>query len=139
MRLDQAETGRGVLARALAVPFLMALTIPVDRAFATPPPTGSDPVAVILDRPLFAADRRPAGEPQEQESVPVLTGIVQGRGEQAALFQSQAEDEAGKPVPVGGEILGWKLIVVEKDTVVITRDGKALRLHPDYQGTAPPS
>lgn len=127
------------------------------RAAAEPRPVGLE---AILERNLFGAmveapdvlraGRRPDGtlSPEEEaelagslDAIPVsrmgwqLLGTVvdtTGQGKNRAVIQV---DGRQKPYAEGAEVNGWKLVYIERRTVVLARGGKKERLL--IQGSAP--
>jgi hypothetical protein len=89
-----------------------------------------------LARPPFAPTRRPAPpalSPEQHapdQKLPRLSGIVVAPDRLLAIFQG---DQA-RPTAVtnGGEIAGWVVSTILQDTVLLSRDGSSLHLHPMF-------
>jgi len=94
----------------------------------------SDPVSVILARPLFEQSRRADVAATAADQMPVLTGIVRNADVQVAIFRGSGVNDTMISVAVGGKIQGWSLVALTPDTASLTRAGTRLALHPDYRG-----
>ena len=94
-----------------------------DTAANTEPQT--DHLAVVLARPLFAADRRPEGEAPVADagggSAPRLSGIIYGAAVKRAFF----DGPDGKPVGVGeGDTIGdFRVRRIEAMRVLLSGPG----------------
>jgi hypothetical protein len=103
---------------------------PAGVAAIPPPPEFSMPPAgsfsAIVERPLFAATRRP---PEEQESTPVtsrdlditLTGVNISAGERVALFKRK-DGKGNLRLQEGDEFQGWVLEVIEPQQVTFRQE-----------------
>lgn len=105
--------------------------------------TGSDLgrwVGVILDRPLFSPNRRPApGAPTTVAAagVPRLSGIVMAPDEAVAIFR---QAKGAKPLVVrAGELVdGWVVSTIGANGVDLRKDDARMTVTPQFDdGTAP--
>jgi hypothetical protein len=115
---------------ASPAPQRSAVDDPVVQDVGVAPATLDSAIATILQRPLFAADRRPpapkpASDSDEAAAAPTppplpnrLAGVMLGPDGREALFGNPGE----KPVAVivGGSIGGWTVSTIELDRVVLT-------------------
>ncbi|MCP5305417.1 MAG: hypothetical protein H6953_08215 [Chromatiaceae bacterium] len=106
-------------------PATMAATLPKGTTLGA-----LEDYAVIIERPLFSSDRRPAeqeasgdvklisaGRPQI-----LLSGVVAVQGDYQALV-TPGSSEAIK-VSVGDDIEGWQVAEILPDSLVLTRDSR---------------
>lgn len=105
----------------------------------------------ILARPLFAADRKPPPPPvapiEETGGAPVaaefdqrLAGVVITAEGRSALFVSPSDNKSTE-VELGGEVDGWTVEEIERESVKITSDQgeKTVPLWvPNGDGIVPP-
>ncbi len=85
----------------------------------------------ILERPLFAQDRRPeqAPEPEAPPPMPVepltlrLEGIAKAEGARVAVLRDLQTNQ-GLRLSEGMEHNGWKVERVDPEMAVLTRDGQ---------------
>ena len=101
--------------------------------FALPPLVS---YAAIVERPLFAASRRPSPPAPEEPEEPepdqaeahawsfILSGVVISNDQRMALLQ-RLSDGSTVRLRVGQEIDGWRIEAIEPDRVVL-RQGDAL-------------
>lgn len=123
---------------------IMALLLALPGGFANAAPE-EDAVRTILARPLFAPSRRPDASAVPSESMPVLTGIVRDGAERVAMFRpgrgtggaNGGAARAAQAARPGGTVAGWRVEAIEASSVVVTRDGRRMVLHPDYAHRAP--
>lgn len=94
-------------------------------------------VAVIVDRPLFAPDRRPAaGAPTvvAAAGVPRLSGIVVAPGETAAIFQQKgAKPLVAHPRDVVG---GWVVSTIAANGVTLRKADDRITVTPEFDVSA---
>jgi type II secretory pathway component PulC len=96
-----------------------------------------------IARPPFSQSRRPAAAPALPVASPTslnatLSGVIFSTDDRVAIISS-AED--GEPVRLreGDVYLGWTLVEVEVDQVLMERDGRQQRLELDFKAQpAPP-
>ncbi len=95
-------------------------------------------VAVVLARPLFSPDRRPARGPgagavAADPALPRLAGIITSPAEAVAIFQG-----AGGVKPVvaqyGETVDGWKVMTIAVDWVVLRKANNQITLIPQFDG-----
>ena len=91
-------------------------------------------MAVILDRPLFAGDRRPVpGDPAAPAAagVPRLAGIIMAPGQAAAIFQ---QAKGSKPVVARpGESVGeWEVTAIAANGVSLRKADTEMILTPQF-------
>jgi hypothetical protein len=106
---------------------------------ARPTPPDAPPVSawtgIVLARPLFAPDRRPAasGPAAAQESLPRLTGTIRSDDRMLAIFAAPGStpNAAGKSVVVerSGTIAGWNIADITDGEVTLQRGGRSAILH----------
>lgn len=95
-------------------------------------------VAVILARPLFAPDRRPAHDAPSAAAaagVPRLSGIIVAPGEAAAIFR---QHEGAKPLVArpGDLVGGWVLSTISANRVNLRKADARITLTPEFDGAA---
>lgn len=115
---------------------------PAPQAIAPPEAALDDSIHTILERPLFAPDRRAiaeqaAGEQQAAAPTPPplpdrLAGVMLGPDEREALFSSPGQKPVA--VAVGGAIGGWTVSTIELDRVVLTSAFGERVLAPAHDG-----
>jgi type II secretory pathway component PulC len=97
-------------------------------------------LAVILERPVFAQTRRPAGRASESPvstSIDFLvSGVVISGDERSALIRP-ANGEDVQQLKVGENIAGWTLVEVAGDRVIVRRDTIEAEVFLDYAAPAP--
>jgi hypothetical protein len=95
-------------------------------------------VTVVLARPLFSPDRRPARGPgagarAADPALPRLAGIIASPVEAVAIFQG-----AGGTKPVAarhGEMVeGWKVMTIAVDQVILRKANNQIILMPQFEG-----
>jgi hypothetical protein len=105
------------------------------RPKAAPDHTG-EWLTVILARPLFSPDRRPAsaiarspagGSP---EGLPRLSGVLVGPFGRSAIFA--ADGRKSLVVDEGGKIDAWTIRTIGEDAVEVSGPGGAQTLHPSF-------
>jgi hypothetical protein len=94
--------------------------------------------AILLTRPLFAPNRRPAPEAASpvahETALPRLSGIVLSPSLRLAIFEG---DHATRAIVVadGGVINGWTVTTIIADAVTLARDGnQSVTLRPRFVG-----
>ncbi len=98
-------------------------------------------VTVILDRPLFSPDRRPApGTPiaAAAAGVPRLTGIIMTPDRAVAIFR---DDEGVKPLVArpGDTVGGWVITTIAADGVSLRKVDARITVRPEFDaGSATP-
>jgi hypothetical protein len=115
---------------------------------SAPPPTLDDArlaqiATLLLERPLFSPDRRPAATPSAAaaadsavQALPRLTGVIFGPARRSAIFA----DDAGHPrIAAEGTRLGRFTItaIAPGQVTVSSPDGERV-LRPAYPGAKPP-
>jgi hypothetical protein len=95
-------------------------------------------VAVILDRPLFSPDRRPApGAPiaVAAAGVPRLTGIIMTPDRAVAIFR---DDEGAKPLVEGpgGSVGGWVIATIAADGVSLRKVDARITVRPEFDASS---
>jgi hypothetical protein len=95
-----------------------------------------------LDRPPFSQSRRPSAAPALPMASPTtlnatLSGVIFSTDDRVAIL-SNAED--GEPVRLreGDVYLGWTLVEVQVDQVLMERDGRQQRLELAFKGQPQP-
>jgi hypothetical protein len=91
-------------------------------------------VADILDRPLFAPDRRPApGTPTATAAVgvPHLTGIVMTPDDAAAIFR-QAENAKFLVARPGDSVGGWVVSTIAENGVTLRKADDRVTVTPEF-------
>jgi hypothetical protein len=91
-------------------------------------------VADILDRPLFAPDRRPApGAPTAAAAigVPHLTGIIVTPDDAAAIFR-QAEDAKSLVARRGDSVGGWVVSTIAANGVTLRKADDRITVMPQF-------
>jgi hypothetical protein len=93
-------------------------------------------VADILDRPLFAPDRRPApGAPPTAVAavgVPRLTGIVMTPDAAAAIFR-QAANAKSLVVRPGDSVGGWVVSTIAANGVTLRKASERITVTPEFE------
>jgi len=99
-------------------------------------------VAVILARPLFSRDRRPADAPAAPnatpENLPRLTGVAVSPAGRHAIFAATA---GGKPLvaSLGDHVAGYTVQAIEPGVVTILGPNGPRLLQPLFAGPATPA
>jgi len=120
----------------LLSPLLNCLTEPALAASQNPIEQPLARQTQILARPLFTPTRRPPPSTALMTGTPRLSAIIDGTGQQRAIFMLPGHDR-GVIVPVNGVIGAWQVIGIDNGAVRI-RDGRGERLlHPDRERTDP--
>jgi hypothetical protein len=132
----------GVLAEALPASqdhsvegTLPPVTLPVAAEAAPDAPPIDDWVSTVLDRPLFALDRRPdAAAAAPNDALPRLSGIIRLANTALAIFQPKGPHGGGRSLLVsqGAEIAGWTVTDITNTEVTLVRDGQIATLHLAY-------
>jgi len=91
-----------------------------------------------VDRPPFSQSRRPAAAPAMPEALPqilnaTLSGVIFSTKDRVAILSS-AEDGEAVRLREGDVYLGWTLVEVEVDQVLMERDGRQQRLELTFRG-----
>lgn len=94
-------------------------------------------VADILERPLFAPDRRPdPGAPSAAAAigVPRLTGIIMTPGSATAIFR-QAEDAKPLVARSGDSVGGWVVSTIAANAVSLHKLDARITLTPEFDAS----
>jgi hypothetical protein len=96
----------------------------------------------VLAAPVFAPDRKPSvGSDTAQAAEAGLTvlGLASGRGVGAAVMKAQ--NGPAQVVRMGDTISGWKIVGLDRNHVILDRNGKRLALgfDPDHPPSAVPA
>jgi hypothetical protein len=127
-----------------SVPEDAALVRPLPVAPAGAPAAQAEPgdrrderLAVILARPLFSPDRRPAAGARSVSGLPRLAGIVVTGSRKVAIF---AAPPGGKPVVAdeGGRLGVYDVKTISEDGVTVVGPEGAMVLRPIFD-PAPPT
>ncbi len=92
-------------------------------------------LAVVLGRPLFTPDRRPAADAVAADAgMPRLTGIIASSGGAVAIFQAAG---TARPVVVrhGDAVDGWRVMTVTAESVALRKDRDRVVLTPRFAGS----
>jgi hypothetical protein len=95
-------------------------------------------VADILDRPLFAPDRRPAPGASTVAAavgVPRLTGIIMTPDEATAIFR-QAEDAKPLVARSGDSVGGWVVSMIAANEVTLRKADDRVTVTPQFDATS---
>jgi hypothetical protein len=100
-------------------------------------PTARDQWAgIIMNRPLFTPDRRPAAGARSAVGLPRLTGIIASPTQSLAIFQT-----VGEPKPVvahsGETVAGWKVTSIDRDAVILSKANERVELRPRFTDGQP--
>jgi hypothetical protein len=91
-------------------------------------------VELVLARPLFSPDRRPAaGSSAADPGMPRLTGIIASPDAAVAIFQPAGN---GRSVLArsGERVGGWEVTAIAADSVNLRKQGQVLVLSPRFGG-----
>lgn len=90
-------------------------------------------VDLILARPVFAPDRRPAHPASAavvRRTMPRLAGIIKSSKEALAIFQ--AHGEKATVARIGEAIEGWQIKTITVDEVGLQRANERISLRPHF-------
>jgi hypothetical protein len=102
-----------------------------EHPFPTPPGLARDK-AIILGRPLFAPDRRPAEVRLGTDAgLPRLTGLVAMATDAVAIFQPLG---TSRPLALrqGETVNGWDVTAITSDSVSLRKSTATLVLRPEF-------
>jgi hypothetical protein len=112
------------------------------RIAPDPMPVAIEEFSEILDRPVFAASRRPpdtvaGAAEQAQPLTATLTGILITPGSRMALL-SPGKEQKTRRVREGDTVQGWKVTAIEHRRVTFRRDGSDRVLQLRAEPSRPP-
>jgi len=147
MQLLLLATAGVVLVQAVDVASNPIASVPQADSLRTPSPADAtestltvptlaalDALGATRERPLFSPTRRPASTnavaavaQAAQPAAVEFFGTMSGPGGARALLRAR---EVANPIwlSVGASVAGWRVVEIEKDSVLLQADGKSLEL-----------
>lgn len=107
-----------------------------DASASLPPGVVADATRIVLARPLFSPQRRPASVAVSGPQRPRLAGIIVAPGGRRAIFAG-AGDARGLVVGVGQQAGAWHVMAIDDSGVRVSGPDGMRVLHPSRDNSGP--